>query len=82
MSAVLLLVLLAALFTINKENTKVMDVELSDPNKSVYELTSTCYSQKILIDIADARLDYDVLNAKYPVECIRAYGENYRVTYT
>ena len=32
MSAVLLLLLLAALFTINKENTKVMDVELSDPN--------------------------------------------------
>lgn len=55
--------------------------DISPTEKSLMELSSECYVESQLSEIAGFGGSMQKLNAKYPIECLRENGENYRVSY-
>lgn len=55
---------------------------LVSENKPLRELVTVTYTYEELQEIDAQKFDYDELNEKYPVECLRWFGwERYRVVY-
>ena len=58
-----------------------MSVEISPSDKSLIDLASTSYDDRQLSEIIGFNGLLNELNAQYPIECIRANNDIYRVSY-
>ena len=78
----LTMIMLLVCSCLNKE-VEEMNPQISDGSKTVYELSTTRYTQKQLdkIEAQASNLTYQNLNRKYPVQCVRATEWCYRVVY-
>ena len=58
-----------------------LNVEISPQNKNIIELTSKVYEDSQLFQIARFNGSISELDMQYPIECLRLYNGNYRVSY-
>lgn len=58
-----------------------LKISISPSDKALSELASTHYSRSQLMEIIQIDESIDNLNKKYPIECMRETGGNYRVSY-
>lgn len=58
-----------------------IQIALSDPDQTVYQLATTVYTAKRLRQIEQSGYNYHDLSANYPVQCVRQAGKLYRVAY-
>lgn len=58
-----------------------LNIKLSPIDKSYRELITVTYSDKQLEEITSFDGSIEVLNAEYPIECIRNTESGYRVSY-
>ena len=57
------------------------DASVSPSDKTIADLSSKRYGDSKLADIADFDGSVGELDDKYPIECVRSYNKNYRVSY-
>ena len=72
--------MLFTLYSCTKEGNG-MSVEISPSDKSLIDLAGTSYDDRQLSEIIGFNGLLNELNAQYPIECIRANNDIYRVSY-
>ena len=58
-----------------------MNIEISQPDKSLADLASKTYDETDLSELAEFNGLLNELNTKYPIECLRKDNGVYRVSY-
>ncbi len=58
-----------------------MNIEISQPDKSLVDLASKTYDETDLSELAEFNGLLNELNTKYPIECLRKDNGVYRVSY-
>lgn len=78
---VLILLLLLTFCSCARNGDDKMKYSISDTSRTLHTLITNTYTQEQLDEIEKISADFEVLNKKYPAQCVRKDETLYRVVY-